>query len=261
MKEKESVNLEALALPAEVARWTQGAPLYESSGCSGAKTLFVDKDGGAYLKIAEPGALARAARMQAYFAGHHMAPAVLCYLAGDKDYMITEALAGEDGTADAHIGHPARLAEAFGQALRRLHAIDARDCPVRDALYGMADQAAGARFLQAHLDDIAGYIGPADAEKAAEEIAATRRLLQSDVLLHGDYCLPNIMLKDWAFQGFIDVGEGGLGDRHYDLAWGLWTLNFNLKTPQWGQRFLDAYGRDVIDRDRLRLCGLLAAME
>lgn len=81
------------------------------------------------------------------------------------------------------------------------------------------------------------------------------------MLIHGDYCLPNIILNNWAFEGFIDVADGGLGDRHYDLAWGLWTLNRNLKSSKYGQRFLDAYGKDCIDKDRLRICGLLAAME
>jgi kanamycin kinase len=52
-----------------------------------------------------------------------------------------------------------------------------------------------------------------------------------------------------------------MGDRHYDLAWGLWTVKRNLKSSKYGHRFLDAYGRDCIDKDRLRICGLLAAME
>ena len=78
-------------------------------------------------------------------------------------------------------------------------------------------------------------------------------LFQNDTLLHGDYCLPNIMLEDWKFSGFIDLGNGGVGDRHVDLFWGAWTLNFNLKTDQYRDRFFDAYGRDRVDEDMLRL--------
>ena len=82
--------------------------------------------------------------------------------------------------------------------------------------------------------------------------------LKSDILTHGDYCLPNIMLSNWKFSGFIDVGSGGLGDRHMDLLWGMWSLRFNLKTTRFCDRFLDAYGREDIEPELLRA---IAAIE
>ena len=57
------------------------------------------------------------------------------------------------------------------------------------------------------------------------------------------------------------MAEGGVGDRHWDIAWGLWTIHHNLKKTEYGEQFLDAYGRDAVDKDRLRICALLAAME
>ena len=71
-------------------------------------------------------------------------------------------------------------------------------------------------------------------------------------MIHGDYCLPNLLLEDWRFSGFIDLGNAGIGDRHMDLFWGAWSLRFNLKTDAWCRRFLDAYGRDQIDPELLR---------
>jgi kanamycin kinase len=65
--------------------------------------------------------------------------------------------------------------------------------------------------------------------------------------------LPNILLKDWAFSGFIDLGNAGIGDRHIDLFWGSWTLWFNLKTDAYRERFYDAYGRDKIDTELIRV--------
>jgi kanamycin kinase len=61
------------------------------------------------------------------------------------------------------------------------------------------------------------------------------------------------MLDDWRFSGFIDLGNGGVGDRHIDLFWGAWTLWFNLKTDRYRDRFLDAYGRDKIDAPMLKI--------
>ena len=53
-------------------------------------------------------------------------------------------------------------------------------------------------------------------------------------------------------SAFIDVGSGGIGDRHLDLYWGCWSLNFNLKDSRWCSRFLDAYGRDHFDPEILK---------
>ena len=82
--------------------------------------------------------------------------------------------------------------------------------------------------------------------------------MKREVLLHGDYCLPNIILDHWQFSGFIDVGNGGIVDRHIDILWGIWTLKYNLGTTEYTDRFIDAYGRDKVETDKLRF---LAAME
>lgn len=256
----ERVDAGTLSLPDGLRQWIADAALFESSGQSGARTIRIG-DGGAYLKIAERGALLHASRMQSYFADKRMAPPVLCYLSSGKDYLVTQGLTGQDGTSPNHLAEPERLSEVFGQCLRALHEVDARDCPVRDRMSDLIRQVPNARFNRSHLEDIASYIGEAVLEKAPDEIACARDLIRSDVLIHGDYCLPNIILNDWSFQGLIDVADGRIGDRHYDLVWGLWTLNWNLKSQRYGHRFLDAYGRERIDRGRLRVCGLLAAMD
>lgn len=65
--------------------------------------------------------------------------------------------------------------------------------------------------------------------------------------------MPNIMLDDWSFSGFIDVDSAGVGDRHIDLFWGVWSLEFNLGTNEFASRFLDAYGRDKVNTDILKI--------
>ena len=100
--------------------------------------------------------------------------------------------------------------------------------------------------------------GYASAEEAWAVIETNSKHLKTDTLLHGDFCLPNIMLDAWKPSGFIDVGGGGIGDRHVDLFWGSWTLNFNLKTDKYCQRFLDAYGREHFEPEMLRT---IAAVE
>ncbi len=62
------------------------------------------------------------------------------------------------------------------------------------------------------------------------------------VLIHGDYCLPNVLVdRDGRLSGLLDVGGAGLGDAQDDLAAGVWTLQYNYG-PGHAREFLDAYG-------------------
>ena len=76
--------------------------------------------------------------------------------------------------------------------------------------------------------------------------------------MYDDYCLPNIMLDNWKISGFVDLVNAGVGDRHIDILWGIWTLKYNLGTEKYDSRFMYAYGRDIIDEEKLRR---IAAME
>ena len=58
--------------------------------------------------------------------------------------------------------------------------------------------------------------------------------------------------------GLTDLGEGGLGDGHFDLYWAMWSLEYNLKTDRYNRRFLDAYGMDGVDEERLDCCRRLS---
>jgi aminoglycoside phosphotransferase len=61
------------------------------------------------------------------------------------------------------------------------------------------------------------------------------------VLIHGDYCLPNVLVSEGRLSGLVDVGGSGLGNPEADLAAGLWTLQYNYGKG-FARTFLDAYG-------------------
>ena len=50
---------------------------------------------------------------------------------------------------------------------------------------------------------------------------------------------------------------GGVGDKHVDLFWGIWSLQFNLHTNRYRERFLDVYGREGIEEELLRIIGAI----
>ena len=197
--------------------------------------------------------------MNTFFHSKHLGPEVLAYESLEADWMLTRKVPGEDCLDPQYMADSLRLCDTTAQLLRQLHETDFTGCPVPDRT---ADYLAIARhnwenkiYDPSLFPDNWGYTS---AEEAWAVVEANGKYLKTDTLLHGDFCLPNIMLDAWKPSGFIDVGGGGVGDRHVDLFWGSWTLNFNLKTDKYCQRFLDAYGREHFEPEMLRT---IAAVE
>lgn len=241
-------------MPQDIRRFVSGANVYDSSCSPEAKVYFIDKGNGYYLKRSGRGLLDREAKMTEYFYAKGIGAEVLNYSSEDSDWLLTTAVMGEDCVYEGYLMEPKRLCDIIAQELRRLHETDYTDCPVQDRT---AEYLAGAEknycmgnYGKSCAPDDFGYHS---AKEAYEVLIAEKDALQSKVLLHGDYCLPNIILSDWKLSGFVDVGNGGVGDRHIDLFWGVWSLWCNLKTNQYCARFLDAYGRDRADESILKI--------
>ncbi len=248
------IKIDLNAYPESLHGFLDGARIYDSSCSPEARVIFIDKDKGYYLKSAERGSLKTEADMTDYFHSKGLGTEVLEYLSLERDWMLTEMVSGEDCTHKQYLDDPKRLCELTATLLRELHETDFSGCPVKDRtadyLKTAENNYKNGIFDLSLFPDNWGY---ASAEEAWSTFCEGRALLRSDTLIHGDYCLPNIMLDGWNFSKFIDLGNGGVGDRHIDLFWGAWTLNFNLKTDRYTERFFDAYGRDKVNADLLRV--------
>ncbi len=234
--------------------WIRNYDIYDSSCSPEARVYFIDTEEGFFLKSASAGALLREAQMTEYFNKKGLGAEIVSYISDEKDWLLTKRVKGEDCTLDVYLSDPCRLADIMGKRLRMLHETDAIDCPVKDRI-GEYIALAENNYIMDTYDKSAfpDSFGYKSGEEAYAMLQNGKHLLKNEVLIHGDYCLPNIMLDNWDFSGFVDVGNGGIGDRHIDLFWGIWTLWFNLKTNKYKDRFLDAYGRDKIDEDKLKI--------
>jgi len=248
------VNPNISAYPKELQTLLSGTSLYDSSCSPNASVTFVDKDGGYFLKSAPKGALAKEAEMTRYFHKKGLSANVLAYISNEKDWLLTEKIQGDDCTAAKYLEQPERLCDILAERLVMLHNTDFADCPIQN--HTKRYIAGAKKNFHSGIYDISlfpdnwGYATAADAYRVIE----TRgHLLETNTLLHGDYCLPNIILDNWSFSGFVDLDSGGVGDRHVDIFWGIWTLEFNLKTKKYRERFIDAYGRGNVDEERLRI--------
>lgn len=243
-----------IRMPENLKFLTENAKIYDSSCSPEARVYFIEKDEGYYLKCAEKNSLKNEAVMTEYFHKKGLGAEVIGYVTDERDFLVTRKVLGEDATTKRFLDDPKRLSAFLGEKLRELHELDFSDCPIQhrnESYVALAEE----NFKRGAFDlSLTKELYRFDSASEAFEIFSRgKSILTSDALLHGDYCLPNVMLKDdFSLSGFIDLGNGGVGDRHIDVFWGRWTLLFNLGTDEYRDRFFDAYGRDKINFETLK---------
>ena len=241
-------------IPAQYHALMTSAPVFDSSCSPVATVYFIDRDNGYYLKSAPKDSLASEAALTRFFHEKGLATEILDYYSADRDWMLSAAVPGEDCVYADYLAEPKRLCDLLSSLLRNLHDTNAAGCPVQDHrtsyLSRTEEGYRSGTFAPRYLPEAMRQMAAQDVWNIVEN---GRHLFKADTLLHGDYCLPNIMLNDWKFSAFIDLGNGGIGDRHVDLYWGAWSLARNLSTDSYRNRFFDGYGRDKIDPDMLTI--------
>lgn len=206
--------------PKELYHIFDGATIYDSSSHPTMTTLYSNL--GYYIKYSEKGALKKDAELGKLFENLGMGVEVVSYLSEDRDYLVTREAKGEDALASQYLAKPEKLCEVLAEAMKYLHSRPTEGVPVSACM---------------------------DIYAKGENTGK----LKQDTFIHGDFCLPNIILDNWKFSTFIDVGLAGVGDKHIDLYWVLWSLNYNLKTDKYTDYFLELYGKENVDMELLKL--------
>jgi len=105
--------------PSAIQPYLHKARIYDSSCSEAAKTVFIDGELKAYLKMDTQGKLLREKEMTCFFHSFGLAPKVLEYFCHEgRDYLITAALGGEDGIAAQYLQSPQKLAACMGEFLQ-----------------------------------------------------------------------------------------------------------------------------------------------
>lgn len=253
------MQVEKSMFPVEIQKIILDRPVYSDNvGRSGALVAFIGDE--LVLKRTEKGKLKNAYLMQSFFHKNDLAPEIVFYDSSDFDYLISRKAEGKSAIDPENMNNPGRLASVLGEFLLRIHSLDVSSCPVKDVMGVQLQEFDRAVLrnegLYKHISD---YVQIDTIDEIRKIVEIARPQFRNDTVLHGDYCLPNIMLSGFKGKHVIDVGEGGAGDKHFDLFWGLWSLSYNLKTDAYRDRFLDSYGKSRIENELITAAGCLCA--
>lgn len=218
--------------PPEFAKYTGGKPFtLDRTGLSGS-TVAIYED---FVLKSEPVSeeSENHLAMLRWLEGKIPAPRVLETVERDGfRWTLMTRISGEMSCTASYRTDPHRLVRVLAEAMKRLWTVDISGCPVDqspDAKLARARAIVENGLVDMDLVDPEtfgekGFSSPAELLAWLEENAPD----WEPVLTHGDFCLPNLFLEDWAFSGFLDLGRSGAGDKWTDIAI-LWrTLRDNF---------------------------------
>lgn len=254
------------SLPPELAQLVRGCRWQQNrDGMSGVAVYHLERLSSPdfYLKVsADPVLLDLRPEYERlkWLRGKLPVPEVLYFGQDDErqtQYLLMTALPGRDASQPVLLREPARLVRLLAEGLQMIHAVDWRDCPfMRPLDLIIADAQKRVEGGEVDENDFDDERQGWTARSAFAHMLAARPPVEEWCFVHGDYCLPNILIHNNRISGFIDWGRAGVADRYQDLALAERSILYNL-SPQWVQPFFVAYRLDDIDEERINFYKLL----
>lgn len=148
------------------------------------------------------------------------------------NYLLMSRVEGEMLCSDKMLKTPGQLVEMLTEGLNLLQNVDITDCPCRNTIDNKLRLAEiRVRNGLCSMDDVEpetygekGFHSPWELLVWLKENKPQEQLVFS----HGDYCLPNIFVKNQAISGFLDLGRSGIADIYQDIALCYRSLKYNF---------------------------------
>lgn len=253
-----------------------GQEVYDVSGYSGCSTIITKSyDTGIKeycIKICDIlGNLEKEAYIWSIMAKWGMTSNFVKYVSTNKDYLVTIRIS--EPMALYKYQDASELTKYMGMTLRRFHNMPWKDQYLTKDEISFFERKGIHQYETAinnkqGLRFIADDLGSNDYDAMKKYLKEFKSLCKFDeVLIHGDYNPRNVFAISPDKTWFVDMTDMCFGDRHYDIFFAIWTLQFYFginkdiqKAKKCEEMFIDAYGRDVFDDNRYNYCKYLVCM-
>ena len=164
------------------------------------------------------------------------------YKEGDQEYLLLSEIPGKvsyevfsKSDIEVNLG-------ILANGLQKFHTLSTSGCP-RKITIEMMMQHAETRLKQGLISNETFDVRwkHKSPEELFNEVKRLKPKTIDEVVTHGDYCLPNVMIKNNELSGFVDLGSVGINDRFYDIAAVIWSISYNFG-EKWISVFLENYG-------------------
>ena len=213
-------------LPERIQKRIEGKPYTtDGTGLSGSEILIFDD---CVLKIMKASVKnEETVQVMRWLRGKLPVPEVIAFEEAEGfQYLLMSRIPGEMACDESFLDRPEELLRLLAEALQMLWQVDISGCPRNCAL----------------------------------EAAPPGGLVFS----HGDFCLPNIFIREGRISGFVDLSDAGISDKWRDIALCWRSLKLNMDGSYGGKphpdfdpdRLFEALGMEP-DRERIKYYLLL----
>lgn len=160
----------------------------------------------------------------------------------DRVWLLMSSVPGSDLTH--HMDDPSAFVRIFAQGLKRIHALDPRNCPFDHSVDARLEY--GRRRLEAGLVDETDFDDARQdwtGQQVLDWLDANRPAIGDRIITHGDASTPNVMVWDGRFSGMVDCSRVGVADVWQDLALACRSITYNIGQEHVAA-FLRAYGAE-----------------
>lgn len=161
--------------------------------------------------------------MMTWLADKLPVPKVICSEnENGTNYLLMSRIQGKMSCSAEMLEEPGNLVKLLAEGLRMLWNVDISKCPYNNSIDNKLRLAENSvRNNLCDLENVEPATYGVNGFKNPEELLQwlkENKPKEELVFSHGDYCLPNIIIKDGKVNGFIDLGGSGIADKYQDIA-------------------------------------------
>lgn len=182
--------------------------------------------------------------MMKWLEGKIPVPKVLYHtVENGMNYLLMSKMPGVMSCEESILENQELVTELLAEGLKKLWEVDIADCPMRwDLPVKLAAAKRNVENGEVDVDNVEpetfGEGGFRDPQELLDWLLDNQPPMEP-VLSHGDFCLPNIFVKDNHVSGYIDLGKIGIADKWQDIALCYRSLKHNYDGDYGSEKRID----------------------